>query len=318
GEREEGTTIHLKHVVWSQPIVVDGSARKVHIGLFEEESGQIQYEIYTQSDNDEESIVHSQGVAEVKTKEDTPPLDIQDLQSHMNQGTLSAEDCYEAFKEMGIDYGDGQQGIRKIYQGENQVLARLSIPTSVQDTLGEYVHNPSLTDSALQSSIGLMIKSDLLSDGKEIPPGVSRWPRGTNKSPRGTNKSTLRPSLPFALESLEIMAPCTSQLYAWVRYSDGGVPTDKSLKLNIDLFDEKGDLCAKLRGVSYALEKVTLKKKATTRWEFSKSKGHSQDSNISSLSSVEKVQKFLQQAIADALQKSVHQIHVDQSFFEIG
>ncbi|MCP5003796.1 MAG: type I polyketide synthase, partial [Planctomycetes bacterium] len=81
GEREAGTNICLKNVVWAQPIVVDGSAQKVHIGLFGEDSGEIQYEVYTESDNEDDAIVHSQGVAEFKEKEEMPPLNIQDLLS---------------------------------------------------------------------------------------------------------------------------------------------------------------------------------------------------------------------------------------------
>ncbi|MCP5003119.1 MAG: hypothetical protein GY941_04080, partial [Planctomycetes bacterium] len=88
GELEEGTTIYLKNVVWAQPIVIDGSDQEVHIGLLGDDSGQIQYEVYTESDNEDESIVHSQGVAEVKIKEEMLPLDIQELKSQMNQGTL--------------------------------------------------------------------------------------------------------------------------------------------------------------------------------------------------------------------------------------
>ncbi|MCP4274315.1 MAG: type I polyketide synthase, partial [Gammaproteobacteria bacterium] len=45
GEREEGMGIHLRNVVWSQPIVVNGSGQKVHIGLYGEDSGQIQFEV---------------------------------------------------------------------------------------------------------------------------------------------------------------------------------------------------------------------------------------------------------------------------------
>ncbi|MCP5007882.1 MAG: KR domain-containing protein, partial [Planctomycetes bacterium] len=231
-EIDSGTSVYLKNVVWAQPIVVDGPAQEVHLGLFGEDDGQIQYEVYTESDNEEELIVHSHGVAEVKTKEETPPLDIQNLKSQMNQGTLSAEDCYEAFKEMGIEYGEGHRGIREIYQGENQVLAKLRLPSSVQYTQSEYVLHPSLMDAALQSSIGLILKK-----------GVLEY----------DNEAQLRPALPFALESLEILSPCTSEMYACVRYSGihlGSTPSGKVQKLDIDLCDEIGNVHIKISGVS--------------------------------------------------------------------
>ncbi|MCP5005747.1 MAG: SDR family NAD(P)-dependent oxidoreductase, partial [Planctomycetes bacterium] len=236
GELEEGTTIHLKNVVWAQPIFVNEAARKVHIGLFGEESGQIQYEVYTETDNEEEPVVHSQGVAEFKEKGEIPVLDIQNLKSQMNQGTLNTESCYQAFKEMGIEYGEGHQGIREIYQGENQILARLSLPSSVNDTQSEYVLHPSLLDSALQSSIGLMLKNGALANGSEAPPGIGRWPQ--------------RPLLPFALESLEIVTPCTFEMYAWVRYSGRSAQSDKVQKLDIELCDNEGNVCVKMRAFS--------------------------------------------------------------------
>ncbi|MCP5003048.1 MAG: hypothetical protein GY941_03725, partial [Planctomycetes bacterium] len=297
GEREEGTTIHLKNIVWAQPIVVDGSAQKVHIGFFGEESGQIQFEVYTESDNEEELIVHSQGVAEFKEKGETTTLDIQNLWSQMNQETLNADNCYQAFKEMGIDYGEGHRGIREIYQGENQLLAKLSLPSSVQDTQSEYVLHPSLMDASFQSSIGLILNNGTQPNGSE---------------------ASLKPSLPFALKSLEILTPCTSEMYAWVRHSDGCTPSDAALQLDIDICDEQGNVCMELRGVSYVIEKTTFEKKTVTRCEFLKSEEPSQRSQSSSLSPEEKIQKFLQQAVAEQLQKSEHKIQVDQSYFEIG
>ncbi|MCP5007528.1 MAG: SDR family NAD(P)-dependent oxidoreductase, partial [Planctomycetes bacterium] len=242
GERVEGSTIHLKHVVWSQPIVVDGSTQKVHIGLYGEDDGRIQYEVYTESDNEEGAIVHSQGIAQFKVKEGTTHIDIEDLQSHMNRGTLSADSCYQTFKEMGMKFGEGHRGIREIYLGENQVLARLSLPSSVQDTQSEYVLHPSLMDSALQSSIGLILKNGALANGSEAQPDINKWPSSIGRW-------TLRPSLPFALESLEILGSCTSEMYTWVRYSCNNESPDKVQKLDIELCDEQGNICVKMRGL---------------------------------------------------------------------
>ncbi|MCP5008062.1 MAG: hypothetical protein GY941_29620, partial [Planctomycetes bacterium] len=233
GELEEGTTIHLKNVVWFQPIVVDGFVQKVHIGLLGEYNGQIQFEVYTESDSEEESIVHSHGVLEFREKEETPPLGIQELKTQMNVGVLNAGECYQVFKEMGIDYGEGYQGIREIYKGENQVLARLSLPSSVQDTQSDYVLHPSLMDASFQSSIGLMLKYELQPDG--------------SKSVSSGSEVPLKPSLPSALKSLEILTPCTSEMYAWVRYSGVSTPSGKVQKLDIDLCDKQGNVCVKMR-----------------------------------------------------------------------
>ncbi|MCP5007127.1 MAG: zinc-binding dehydrogenase, partial [Planctomycetes bacterium] len=228
GETEEGTMC-LKDVVWAQPIIVDGTNQKVQIWLFAEESGHITYEVYTESDNMEDVVVHSHGSVEVKTKKKIPPIDIEHLKTQMNEGTVNAEDCYHIFKKMGIEYGKGHQGVREIYRGRNQLLAKLSLPTSVQGTLGDYVLHPSLMDSALQSSIGLMLNI------------------GTHKD---NNGEQIKPALPFALETLEILSPCTSEMYGWVRYSSRSTPSDKVQNLDIDLCDKEGNVCVQMRGLS--------------------------------------------------------------------
>ncbi len=235
GRTGEGMTIHLKNVVWSEPFVVNGSDQKVHIGLSGVDDGQIQYEVYTESDNEEELIVHSQGIAEFKMKEDLPTLDIQKLQSQMNNETLNVGICYQAFKEMGIEYGERLRGIREIYQGENQVLAKLCFPLFVQNTEIEYVLHPGLMDSVLQSSIGLILKNSASANGNEILPGIGKW--------------SLSPSLPFTLESLEILGSCTSEMYAWVRVSVESKTHDKVQKLDIDLCDKQGHVCVKMLGL---------------------------------------------------------------------
>ncbi|MCP5006300.1 MAG: SDR family NAD(P)-dependent oxidoreductase, partial [Planctomycetes bacterium] len=229
GETEEGAVICLKNVVWAKPIVVNGAIQKVHIGLFGEESGQIHYEVYTETGCEEGAIVHSQGVVEFKEKEETANLDVHKLRIQMNERLLSAEDCYQAFTMMGIDYGEGHRGIREIYKGENQVLARLCLPASVQDTQNEYVLHPSLMDSVLQSSIGLMLNNGVIEEG---------------------NGAQLKPALPFALEVIEILTPCTAVMYAWVRYSEGSALSDKVRKLDIDVCDEQGTVCVKMGGFS--------------------------------------------------------------------
>ncbi|MCP4267102.1 MAG: hypothetical protein GY777_16280, partial [Candidatus Brocadiaceae bacterium] len=190
------------------------------------------------------------GVAEFKEKGETSTLDIQNLKSQMNQGTLNAKTCYQAFKKIGIDYGDGYRGIRELYQGENQVLARLSLPSFVQDTQSEYVLHPSLMDAALQSSIGLVLNNGGSANGNEV---------------------LLYPSLPYALESLEVLGSCTSEMYAWVRYSGGSALSDKIQKLDIDLCDEQGNVCVKMRGLeTKELEKDYIDYKVSAERTFDK------------------------------------------------
>jgi acyl transferase domain-containing protein/tryptophanase/acyl carrier protein len=233
GEDQAG--IRLKDVVWARPIAVGEQPVRVHIGLFPEngDNGQIAYEIYSKSEEaDPGPVVHSQGSAVLisNSAAEAPTLDINALQAECSQGSLSSTQCYEAFRSLGIDYGPGHQGIMQVVMGEGQVLAKLSLPSSVSDTQNQFVLHPSLMDSALQASIGL-----IMSPGGTMPSDIL---------------APLKPALPFALQELEIFGNCTSRMWALVRYSDSSEPGDKVKKFDIDLCDHQGMICVRMKGVS--------------------------------------------------------------------
>jgi polyketide synthase PksN len=220
---KEKTGMRLRNVVWTRPIVVGEEPVQVHIGLFPEENGEIAYEIYSQPDGSaEENVVHSQGnAAFVSSTEEMETLDLKVLQAECSQGILSSVQCYEAFGKMGIVYGPGHQGIEKLYVGLDKVVAKLTLPSSVMNTQDQFILHPSVMDSALQTSMGLMIGS-----------------------------GDIKPALPFALQELEVIQKCTSSMWALVRYSADCKAGDKVQKLDIDLCDEQGIVCVRIKGFS--------------------------------------------------------------------
>jgi len=203
------------------PIAVNGEPARVNISLYPEGDGRISYEISTQAAIDEEQVVHSYGVILFSAKPGDTFINIQALRAECSFGTLTREQCYAAFKFMGIDYGPGHQGIEQLFIGQGQVLAKLSLP--IDHTKDKYILHPGLMDSALQSSIGLM-------------------------APEGYGN--LKPMLPFALEQIEILGNCTPSMWALVRYSHGSSFNDKVQKLDIDLCDSLGKINVRLKGFS--------------------------------------------------------------------
>jgi polyketide synthase PksN len=122
---------------------------------------------------------------------------------------------------MGLEYGTGYQGIESVYIGKDQVLAKLSMPNSVSAMKDSFVLHPSIMDSALQASIGLMMGS-----------------------------GELKAALPFALNELEIIEKCTSSMWAFIRFSENSKAGDKLQKLDIDLCDDQGKICVRMKGFS--------------------------------------------------------------------
>jgi len=122
---------------------------------------------------------------------------------------------------MGLNYGPAHQGITVIHLGEEQVLAQLQAPAVVETNRHEYVLHPGLMDSALQASIGL------IADLNNVP---------------------TKPYLPFAVESLRVVSGCANEMVAWARYSKGSKPGDKTVKVDIDLCDQQGNVCVQMQG----------------------------------------------------------------------
>ena len=224
----ENTRIRLKNIVWARPIAIGDHPVQVHIGLYPEDNGEIAFEIYSDPEDGTEPIAHSQGAALLITAEETPTLDLSTLQSECSQTTLSPDQCYEAFHSMGIDYGPAHRGLEQIHVGQGQVLARLSLPSSVSATKDQFVLHPSLLDAALQAAIGLT-----LNNAQTLP----------------SNSSTShKPALPFALQELEIFSNCTPAMWALVRYSAGSQAGDRVQKLDVDLCDDRGTVCVRMKG----------------------------------------------------------------------
>jgi acyl transferase domain-containing protein/acyl carrier protein/SAM-dependent methyltransferase len=227
GLSEDGQNgIRLKNVVWLRPAPVGSSPLQVHIGLNPEENGDISFKIYGGiEEEDLEPAIYSQGSAVIFKIPEAQFLDIDLIKSQCDRESVSSSQCYEAFREIGIDYGKGHRGIENIYAGQDCVLAKLGLPFSISDTLDKYVLHPGLMDSALQASIGL----------------------GFNKGDT-QNKAVL--SLPFALEELDILDRCTEVMWAYIRICKDTNEGNTIQKLDIDVCNQQGKVCVKMRGYS--------------------------------------------------------------------
>lgn len=215
---EEGG-VCLKNIVWARPVVVGEEPLEVTIELLPEKDGNITFEIYSDARNpEEERIEYCQGVAQFTSRCEKRFLNLVDLQKKLNASA--------------IDHGTGHQALDQVYVGENQVLVKLA---SAGETKGNGSLNPSklhlsTLGPALQASFEmvLMAKTDSMS----------------------THPTTL-PYLPFALEGMEIMNDCTDLRWAWIRNVESCADSNEVRKLDVDLCDERGGICARLRSLAF-------------------------------------------------------------------
>ncbi|GER89945.1 polyketide synthase PksM [Dictyobacter vulcani] len=230
GQGEDQRVSKLKDVVWMRPIIQGNQPAEIHIRLYPEDNGEIVYEIYSGYSDKDTQLVYSQGRAESGSQRHTLTLDMRALREECNLNILTGNECYAAFETMGLHYGPGFQGIEKIYVGQDQLLAKISLPHAVQHTHSQYVLHPSLLDSAFHASIGLIIESR---DDQSFDPMLSQ-----------------RLSLPFALQELEILSPCPAEIWSYVRYSNDSKAENKIVKYDIDLCDETGRICVRMKGAA--------------------------------------------------------------------
>ena len=219
---EEGV-IELYNIIWIQPLVVH-EIKQVTIALLVNDEMQIDFEIYSLENG--EKVVYCQGQAHISEPSTQDIIDISLLKEEMQVGQLDATYTYDVLKKMGLYYGPAHQGVKTIYQGNNQVFAALMLPDVTKNIDGNnrFVLHPSIMDSAIQTLIGF-----------------------TEDLEQPSNK----PSIPFALDNLIILAPCQKIMYSWGRYSNDNELEGRLTKLDIDLMDEKGNICVQIRGLTF-------------------------------------------------------------------
>ena len=227
----DASVLEFRDVVWLQPITVSGE-KQVNIAVVARDvAGQLEqridFEVYTQDDQ-----IHCQGRGYFCAEASREKIDIAALKDAMRQGRWSAEEIYAAFVRMGLDYGAAHRPIVAIDRDEEQLLAMLKLPETIAVGRDDYVLHPSLFDGALQAATTLLFERNTIPN---------------------------YPIVPFAMESLRIVAPCTGQMLVWARYAPGSHPREKSLKFDIDLLCEEGNICVQIRGfTARRLGKQTL------------------------------------------------------------
>ncbi|MBH8599705.1 type I polyketide synthase [Thermoactinomyces sp. CICC 10523] len=222
--RDGRTRIRLVNHVWAAPLAVGEDPVEVHICLTPEEDGAIDYEIYSGSldPEDETNEVHSQGSLVLTDPVTVSPLDVAALQAQSPRKILTPEQIYPAFRAAGIAYGPSHRLIERLYLYEDQILAKLSLPSGVNGAQGSFFLHPGLIDSALQAAAGFAIAAN-----------------------------APLTSLPYSLETLDILATCSAGMWAYIRRRDGnGAASPGAGLLDLDLCNEDGGICVQIRGFS--------------------------------------------------------------------
>ncbi|WP_306602431.1 non-ribosomal peptide synthetase [Azonexus sp.] len=226
----------IRQLIWQQPLRVTAPLT-LDIGLSVDASGWPRVEIASR-DAAGQRQVHAQArlaaresvsasTAESEAMDKAPALSLADLRAAHPQ-VLGQDEVYRAFAAIGIDYGPAHRALHSLAlgrdaQGRPQVLGELSLPDGLLADLPAFVLHPSLLDAAFQATIGMALG---------------------DKEKAGDSQKT---ALPFALDRVEIHAPCTSRM--WVRVRAGEAAESSTVRtLDLDLLDASGNLRVSLSG----------------------------------------------------------------------
>lgn len=215
--------ISLLNVVWIKPIIVKESYADVFVDFSTELKGQISFAIKSGIDDQQE--INCQGVVVLSTqKMGSQSIDINQLKDELHEDKILPSTCYSAFRASNIAHGTSFQAVRKIYSCDEKVLAQLQLPKGVLSTIEDYQLHPSLMDASLQIALAMHMKV-------------------------GIEEPLKTPALPFALEELHVIQPCTENMWVLVQLV-GEKTLTKIQKFDIQLLNSKGDLCVNFKGFS--------------------------------------------------------------------
>ncbi|MEV0689370.1 amino acid adenylation domain-containing protein [Streptomyces sp. NPDC050388] len=246
-DREGGSTV-LKNVTWVRPVVVGDDGRDIEFTLAPERRrtreeadgstgvGPLRFELLSDGGRS-----HVQGRAVTEPVAAPPDVELDRLRAGLRLRSLSGAECYAHIARAGVEYGPGFRLVRTLYRGESdghrEVLAELTLPRDMDGSLADYTLHPSFMDAAIHASLGLDPAFDTADPDSAVD--------GRKEPSQGATP------VPFALDRLDVHAPFGRTMYAWVRPAPGQRAADAGRVLDIDLVDERGRVCATLRGLAY-------------------------------------------------------------------
>ncbi|AQW31032.1 SDR family NAD(P)-dependent oxidoreductase [Ralstonia syzygii subsp. celebesensis] len=219
----EAGAMVIEQVNWLAPLTVESAPRGMQVSLTRLD-GRIGVRLL--GDDGNPPVLHCQAKVTTGLPCSEDRLDLPHWRGRDWQRRLDGGEVYRLFESMGIAYGDSHRGIRQLmvaeHGGRREVLAELALDGALPGAADDWWLDPGITDSALQAAIGMLLPLD------------------------GSAAALSSPWMPFALERLEISAPCRRRMWALLRADAGDHPTGR---IDIDLCDDQGRICVRLLGL---------------------------------------------------------------------
>ena len=196
-------------------ILPAGQLKMVQTIMTPSEPQSCQFQIFSQLADATEWVLHASGrIRTVPTEISQPKLDLLQYQADCRQ-PIEVEEHYQSCREIGIDYGLSFQGIQQVWAGEEQAIAKISLPQELLTQATDYQIHPALLDAALQTV------KQMLPDTHEqltyVPvgidqfriyerPGLSLWVCASITSPPSGNNQGLTTQVTLVNDGGKVIA----------------------------------------------------------------------------------------------------------------
>ena len=208
-------SLALKAVTIHQALVLN-QPQTVQVLLLPKEDQLYQFEILSLTDT--EWVLHASGQVMEEALEN--PADLAQLQSRCGD-SVAVDACYQRLAAQGVTYGARFRAIKKLWQGNSEVLSQLRLPEALHSTAAVYQLHPVLLDACLQSLAAVFLNQS--GSDTYLPAGVA--------------EVHIRPGIDWAQADYQLWC------YAQVQ------PGDRDITANLQLFLNDGRLVGTLIGL---------------------------------------------------------------------
>jgi len=223
-----GHVIVLENVMWGQPVFGDANHTEIHTRLSPQAQDCVSFQVTNGlTEEDPEATIYSTGSARLSKPHDTATVDISSLRENAHRTSWSKDQIYCQLSRMGFRYGPSHQALEGLWEGNGQSLARMKVPGGNFNPADNYVLHPGLMDAALQAALV------------------------AGSSPDGPDPGQY---LPFALDRLEVIRPCTPEMWTLITTSSdastGRMPASVR-RVHLTLYDPSGQVCVRITNLSF-------------------------------------------------------------------
>jgi myxalamid-type polyketide synthase MxaE and MxaD len=134
-------------------ILENGKTRQIQVQLSPDKESDFLFSVYSRTDPQDDWILHA---SVIFTRHQTaiglmkPIRNSFDLIRQQSTAQYTAEEFYKTLRERGIRYGPGFCAVEYAWCKDNEALASINLPKSLQSDIGVYQIHPAFLDACLQ------------------------------------------------------------------------------------------------------------------------------------------------------------------------